>query len=1075
MGEPEVTRNGPNNISAEPTAEQDEPPIPLGGSPQPPIPAHITKVSETYIKDNNDIKAHQEEAQIVEKFHEKAEHEHDALRPVHCISVDTLRQTWQTDLENGLSKSEAAARLDRDGPNRLESAKGLSVWEIVMRQISNSLTLVLVIVMILSFAINDFIEGGVITAVIVLNIVVGFVQDYRAEQTIQSLYALSAPTCKVVRDGHIESVKAESLVKGDLVMISVGDVVPADLRLIDGINLSTDEALLTGESLPISKHPEAIFQEADLPIGDRLNMVYSATTITRGRARGLVAHIGSETEVGKIAVMLRSTRKRAENETLTTRIWCRFRDGARSILGLEGTPLQVKLSKFALLLFGLAILLAVIVFSASKWQLDEQVLLYGICVGVAVIPESLIAVLTITMAVGTKAMAKGNVIVRKLASLEAVGGVTNICSDKTGTLTQGRMITRKIWLAEESTAVVENCTDPYDPSSGKIKWPGIASSASSSVSTPTIENSDDTIQASSLGSFLKAIVLCNNSTVTCGKGSSDDTESVTTVQDDGTPTWSAIGEPTEIALHVFGMRFGKGKSDIIQTEGCKMLYEFPFDSSIKMMSVVYEAPGGARSIYTKGAVEVMAARLDESEDVKLRIAAKADELASEGLRVLCVGQRLLDPNEDASERTKTEGKLRFLGLAGLYDPPRVETKGAVQRCKDAGISVHMATGDHIKTATAIAFEVGILQGGEGDWAVMPAGRFDSMSEDEIDGLESLPLVLARCSPLTKVRMLEAMHRRKAFCIMTGDGVNDSPALKQADVGIAMGKRGSDVAKEAADMVLTDDNFASIVTAIQQGRRLFDNIQKFLLHLLISNIAQVILLLIGLSFQDASGTSIFPLSPIEILWANLITSSFLAIGLGLEEAQPDILLRPPHDLNVGVFTFDLVRDKMIYGFFMGSLCLAAFASVTYGPGGGNLGTDCNKDYSELCDVAYRARATTFATLSFLLLITSWEVKHFQRSLFNMHPEEYTGFFSVFKTIWRNRFLFWAVVGGFVMTFPVVYIPIINRKVFKHEAITWEWGIVFACVAMYIALFECWKAVKRRFSLGVRALVTPAIEA
>lgn len=825
MGEPEVTSNGPNYTSAEPNAELDEPPIPLGGSPQSPILSQqTTKVTSSYIKDTDQIRHQEKEAHLVEKLHEKPEHDHDVVLPVHCISVGILRQTWQTDLDNGLSKDEANARLERDGPNRLEGAKGLSIWEIVMRQISNSLTLVLVIVMILSFAIKDYIEAGVITAVIVLNIVVGFVQDYRAEQTIQSLYALSAPTCKVVRDGHIESVKAEALVKGDLVMISVGDVVPADLRLIDGINLSTDEALLTGESLPISKHPEATFDEPDLPLGDRINMVYSATTVTRGRARGLVSAVGSETEVGKIAVMLRTTRKTVEGESALRRAWGRFRDGARSILGLEGTPLQIKLSKFALLLFGLAIMLAIIVFSASKWQVNDQVLIYGICVGVAVIPESLIAVLTITMAVGTKAMAKGNVIVRKLASLEAVGGVTNICSDKTGTLTQGRMITRKIWLSEEATAVVENCTDPYDPFSGKVKWPDLASSASSSASTPSIEKSDDTVQGSSLGSFLKAIVLCNNSTVTSGKGANDD-DSITTLQEDGSPVWSAIGEPTEIALHVFGMRFGKGKVDVLQSEGCKMLYEFPFDSSVKMMSVVYELPGGARYIYTKGAVEIMTARLDEPEDVKLHIAAKADELASEGLRVLCVGQRLLDPNEDASERSKTEGRLRFLGLAGLYDPPRVETMDAVKRCKNAGISVHMATGDHIKTATAIAHEVGILQGGEGDWAVMPAGRFDSMTEEEIDALESLPLVLARCSPLTKVRMLEAMHRRKAFCIMTGDGVNDSPALKQADVGIAMGKRGSDVAKEAADMVLTDDNFASIVTAIQQGRRLFDNIQK----------------------------------------------------------------------------------------------------------------------------------------------------------------------------------------------------------------------------------------------------------
>ncbi|KAJ0312488.1 hypothetical protein COL516b_001572 [Colletotrichum fioriniae] len=1017
MGEPEAVRHGEHNTAAaEVNPEQDEPPsIPR----PPPIPNPVPQ------------------------------------RPAHSVPVTDIGLLWQTDLENGLSKADAAARLERDGPNRIEGAKGLSIWEIVMRQISNSLTLVLVIVMILSFAIQDYIEGGVITAVILLNIVVGFVQDYNAEQTIQSLYALSAPTCKVVRDGIAETIKAETLVKGDLVMIAVGDVVPADLRLLEGINLSIDEALLTGESLPISKHPEALFEEADIPLGDRINMVYSATTVTRGRARGIVTTTGMETEVGKIAMMLRTTRKRDENASLPARALARSKAAMKSILGLEGTPLQVKLSKFALLLFGLAILLAIIVFAVSKFDIDDQVLIYGICVGVAVIPESLIAVLTITMAVGTKAMASGNVIVRKLSSLEAVGGVTNICSDKTGTLTQGRMITRKIWLAEDTTAIIEGTTDPYDPTSGKVRWPGstASSSGSSGASTPTVEKSDDTIISSSFGAFLKAIALCNNSAVTDGKASTD-TESMTTATEVPV-SWTAIGEPTEIALQVFAMRYGKGKADLISSEKTKMLYEFPFDSTCKLMSVVYEFPGAPRQVFTKGAVEVMVERLAESDDVKQRIAAKADELASEGLRVLCVAQRFLEDADNASERNETECKLRFLGLAGLYDPPRVETLGAVKKCNTAGISVHMVTGDHIKTATAIAHEVGILRGGEPSTAVMAAGQFDAMTDAEVDALEALPLVVARCSPMTKVRMLEAMHRRKAYCIMTGDGVNDSPALKKADVGIAMGKRGSDVSKEAADMVLTDDNFASIVTAIKEGRRLFDNIQK------------VILLLIGLSFKDRSGTSIFPLSPLEILWVNLITSSFLAIGLGLEEAQPDILLRAPHSLRVGVFTWDLIRDKMIYGFFMGSLCLAAFTSVAYGPGAGDLGSHCNDGWNETCGVVFRARSTVYATLSFLLLVTAWEVKHFQRSLFNMNPELWTGPTAVFKTVFKNRFLFWAVAGGFIMTFPVIYLPVVNRAVFKHGMITWEWGIVVACLVVYIALIETWKAVKRHMGLGMIA--------
>ncbi|KAI0543801.1 hypothetical protein F4679DRAFT_590115 [Xylaria curta] len=988
----------------------------------------------------------------------------DGIRVPHALPIDQLEQLLDTDASNGLSHAEAARRLAEYGPNKVKAAKGLSAWKILLRQVSNSLTVVLILVMALSFAIHDYAEGGVITAVIVLNIVVGLVQDYRAEKTIEGLQALSAPSCKVIRSQVAMTTKAEQLVKGDLVMLNVGDIVPADLRLVSGLNLSTDEALLTGESVPISKHSDVVLSYADIPLGDRVNMVYSASTITRGRGTGIVTATGMNTEVGRIAELLRAN-SQPEGEDLSwfASYWLRVKMGARSILGLDGTPLQVKLSKFALLLFALAILLAIIVFSANRFQIDGDVLIYGICVGVAVIPESLIAVLTISMAVGTKAMAKGNVIVRKLSVLEAVGGVTNICSDKTGTLTQGKMITRKVWLRDGSVASVEGCTHPYDPASGKVIWKDDKSPSSdipSSISR----------LPSSARRFVECISLCNNATVSDGKViSGDDTIETSTTSTTIVSDWTAVGEPTEIALQVFAMRFDVSKATISQANNSVLITEHPFDSSCKRMTVVYARPSGEVDIYTKGALEAIMPLLDASDDVKAEFTAEAESLAAEGLRVLCIAHKTV-PKSDGlkTDRAAAESGLTPLGLAGLYDPPRSETAGAVQKCKIAGISVHMLTGDHIKTATAIAHEVGILgpdlTAAEAASAIMPASAFDALSDAEIDALDKLPLVLARCSPSTKVRMVEAMHRRGAYCVMTGDGVNDSPALKKADVGIAMGLNGSDVAKEAADMVLTDDNFASIVTAVEEGRRLFDNIQKFILHLLISNIAQVLLLLIGLAYKDKDQQSVFPLSPIEILWANLITSSFLALGLGLEEAQPDIMLRPPHNLRIGVFTKEIILDKFAYGFFMGSLCIFAFAFVSYGPKEWTISlmssTDCNQGYTSMCDPVYRARATTFATLSFLLLFTAWEVKHFTRSLFNMYPEEFSGPFSVVRTVLRNCFLFWAVVAGFLVTFPVIYIPVVNRVVFKHTAIDWEWGVVAAAVIAYIALVETWKAGKRR---------------
>ena len=595
-------------------------------------------------------------------------------------------------------------------------------------------------------------------------------------------------------------------------------MVPADLRLFDGINASADEALLTGESLPVSKTPNVVFTSRDMPVGDRTNMAYSGSMMTRGRTTGIVIATGMMTEVGKIAQLLREQKPPTQGDNVVVRTWNRFRQSVAQILGLVGTPLQVKLSKFALLLFALAVLLAIIVFSTAKWDVDGEVLIYGICVAIAVIPESLIAVLTITVAVGTKAMARGNVIVRKLQALEAVGGVTNICSDKTGTLTQGKMLARKAWIPSMGTITVHDTTSPFDPRSGNVQL------------NNAIIDTDDVDPETPLAKFLDIVSLCNLSSVynTSDKASIDNPSIAESSED----TWIAHGEPTEIALHVLALRFNAGKQMLVRDRQLELVSEFPFDSSIKRMSVVFKSKKtGVVEVFTKGATEALFPLMSISDEQKEEIRAVVERMAGEGLRVLCLAHKMIpsDGLDQLSERQETEKDLTFVGLIGLYDPPRVETAGAVRKCQMAGITVHMLTGDHIKTATAIASEVGIIGSSistaQTSRIVMAAEDFDRLSDDEVDALEELPLVIARCSPTTKVRMVAAMHRRKAFCVMTGDGVNDSPALKRADVGIAMGKNGSDVAKDAADMVLTDDNFASIVKAIEEGRRLFDNIQK----------------------------------------------------------------------------------------------------------------------------------------------------------------------------------------------------------------------------------------------------------
>lgn len=718
------------------------------------------------------------------------------------------------------------------------------------------------------------------------------------------------------------------------------------------------------------------------------------------------------------------------------------------------------------------------------------------------------------MVVGMTQMRKRRVVIRQLSALEALGGVSNICSDKTGTLTQGRMITRKAWLPGIGIYTVTGADDAADPTRGIVslgpapvidqkseemedekgeKFDRKRSVAGVKFEMPTETNKqqdqranfdekeleDDSAEPAEvtpeLKSFLDSTALCNLATVR---------------HDQAKGEWRTVGDPTEIALQVFAHRFSHGKKTLEEQHGWTQLAEYPFDSSIKRMSVVYQSESSDKAIFvfTKGAVErvidlcttigVGAHEQPVTHKTKSEVLSQMTLLADQGLRVMAIARRFAPsgfhsspPNNEVS-REAVEKDLTLLGLAGLYDPPRLETKDAVKNCTTAGIKVHMLTGDHPSTATAIAREVGILP--RNPAAALPsavvssivqtASEFDALSDAEIDSLPTLPLVIARCAPATKTRMIAALHRRKAFCAMTGDGVNDAPSLQAADVGIAMGMAGSDVAKGAADIVLTDDNFASIVNAIEEGRRMFDNIQKFILHLLVSNVAEVILLIVGLGFQDEDGFSVFPLSPLQILWINMLTSSFPAFGLGRERAGPDVMRRPPHDVKRGVFTLQILADMAVYGVIMGTCTLLTFVIIVYGPGEGDLGRDCNRSYSEQCETVFRARASVFAELTWLILVSAWEFKSLRRSMFHLDPRTPPSRFPrFFKDIWENRFLFFAVVVGAASVFPAVYIPGLNTSVFKHAGVGWEWGLSVGAVFVFVLGVEGWKLVKRRYGL------------
>ena len=706
------------------------------------------------------------------------------------------------------------------------------------------------------------------------------------------------------------------------------------------------------------------------------------------------------------------------------------------------------------------------------------------------------SVLTITMVVGMTVMRKSNVVIRDLSALEALGGITNICSDKTGTLTQGAMIVKKVWLPKVGIYTVNSSTDPTNPTQGEVtKGPEI-----SPASTPGEKRqltfdvpaaklpkeqrnrdvSDDEEEAAQLTpeleAFLLPTALCNLATVLLEKTEGDHKEK-----------WQTTGEPTEIALQVFARRFDYGKRRL-ERDGWKQVAEFPFDSSIKRMSVVYREPETKKSmIYTKGAVErvldlcsfIGSGSNNEAmtDGLKGNVIAQMDELAGQGQRVLAVASRTWDgdfPEQHGSNvdslRSEVEQDLTLIGLVGIYDPPRDETKDAIRECSEAGIKVHMLTGDHPATATAIAKEIGIIPH---NLSILPAEvsasiiqkatDFDALTDAQIDALPSLPLVLARCAPDTKTRMIQALRRRGLYMAMTGDGVNDAPSLSSADVGIAMGLAGSDVAKGAAKIVLTDDKFNSIVAAICEGRRMFDNIQKFVMHLLTSNVGEVILLIAGLGFQDASNQSVFPLSPLQILWINMLTSSFPAFGLGREKASSEIMRRRPHSIKYGVFTPQIIVDMLVYGILMGTCTLLTFVIIIYGVYDGRLGSDCNRSYqtdtyASSCEPVFRARATVFAELTWLILASAWEFKSIRRSMFRLDPATQSRF-PFFRDVYENRFLFWAVVIGALSVFPAVYIPGLNTKVFKHMGITWEWGLAFGAVIVFVLGVEAWKAVKR----------------
>lgn len=771
-----------------------------------------------------------------------------------------------------MTETQARERLARLGPNKLKDDGGIKLHLIILRHVFAFMNFVLFAAMAISLVVQQWIDAGVVAFVILLNLVIGIFQEVRAEQAMEALKKMSGSSARVVRDGGtVVTIPAAEVVVGDIVHLVEGDSVPADLRIVAVNGLECDEAILTGESVPVSKRTDVI-DRPDTPLGDRKNMAFSGTTVSKGKGQGIVVATGIDTEIGAIAKSL--SRAKKQKPKLQKR------------MDMLGFALVV----MAVICIGLVIVAFAIHRPHEVWPKSLQ---SGVTTAVAIIPEGLVPVLTLTMTYGVQKMAKKNALVRKLTALESLGNVNNICSDKTGTLTLGKMTATDLWIAGELFTITGSGINPkgkFVDSNGVI--------------------------VNLFGPLLKLAItvasLCNTASVT--KKEPDAAVIPITNGSDAKTTkkkkkgkkediaaqgkWATSGSPTEVALQVMAMKAKMGRR-AMRSEYEHQVAEFPFDSTIKRMSIVFKRSANDTEalMFTKGApervLELCTAYISDNDGTELemtdqfskQIRRTNEDMASRGLRVLCLAYRKLDlptensvkiedPKDDSEDATGlvrelVEQDLVFVGLVGIRDPPRADVPDAVMSCHKAGIEVHMLTGDHPSTAVAIAKQIGILTDEEAmdPELVMAAPDFDKLSNEELKQRNRLPLVVARCSPETKVKMVKALHDRKRYVAMTGDGVNDSPALKTADVGIAMGINGSEVTKQASDIVLLDDSFSTIVRAIREGRRTFSSIRKFVIHLLSGNVAESLVLVLAILVGLKP-----PINPTQVLWLNMITGT-----------------------------------------------------------------------------------------------------------------------------------------------------------------------------------------------------------
>ncbi len=878
----------------------------------------------------------------------------------HSLSVEETSDLLRTDPARGIDGPDAERRLAEHGPNELQAERGISPWAIFLEQFKNVLIVILLIATAISAVLGHGTEAIAIVVIVLFAVILGFIQEYRAERSIDALRKMAAPAALVIRDAVEAQVPARDLVPGDLVLLLAGNRVPADIRLTESFNLRVDEASLTGESLPVEKQA-GIVEGTDVAVGDRTNMGYAGTTVTYGRGRGVVVATGMETEFGRIAAML---------QTVET----------------GRTPLQKNLDKVGRVLALSALVVVSLIVGAGllRGMPFLEMFIFGIALAVAVVPEALPAVVTISLALGVQRMVRRNSLIRRLPAVETLGSTSVICSDKTGTLTRDEMTVRALYVAGVMWRVAGEGYDPH----GAF----------------TIEGRE-TDPSSSLESLLMAAALASDAYI---------------VRDGESGSWRVKGDPTEGALVVAAARAGLGKADL--DSRFPRVDEIPFSSETKRMTTLHRGAGGMVA-YAKGAPEVILAactrQMIDGKQVLLddegreAIAEAATGMAAGALRVLALACK-----PEATIFDAAEGMV-FLGLAGMIDPPRPEAKSAVAMCGQAGISVCMITGDHPLTARAIADELGILGGGK----VLTGREMEEMSDEELTRETVVTTVYARVSPAHKLRLVESLQKLGHVVAMTGDGVNDAPALKKADIGIAMGITGTDVSKEASAMTLLDDNFASIVAAVEEGRGIFDNIKKYLMYLISSNAGEILLM----AGAAVAGLPL-PLSAVQILYVNLVTDGLPALALAVDPPEADLMRRPPRDPRTGVFTRPVVALMGLGGVWSAVVNLALFSGAL------NFGYPLEK-----------AMSMTFVSLVLIQFLKAYNYRSDHTSVFR----------RPFANRWLNHAIFWELVLLYLtMTLPAL------RAVFGTSTLSLgEWALLFAAAGSVVPVLEAGKGVVR----------------